>query len=612
MTILKNILSFTGLTVGVPQTQPHRLNLNDVQPLLPQFAAANAGGFTINVTDVTVTVTRTPAASTAAVQVYVEHWHTIEEVLPPGNLAGFVPFLIQPGGAGVDTGIIELTTDVLAGPGSGIQAATVVALQGNAVAATAPAASNVLTWTGAAWAPAPTATTGITQLTNDVTAGPGTGAQAATVTALQGNAVAIAAPAPNQVLSWNGSAWVPGSVSSGSSGGGGVIYYLNQGTAPQAPTVNLPAGVQQFGQVAEIAGATVTSGVLPTVGSVVVASFVTDVGVPGLTAIPAGIWDYNVWAQSATSTTANEILLIYEVYTYDGVNPPTLIAASPDIAMFDPTALIQYIGSAIVPQTPILVTDRIFVEIHAYATTPGQTVTIAFGGSFPSHVHTTLPSISGTGIAHVVNGAFVSPASPVVLSSATEVTGVLPIANGGTNTATAPANGQLLIGNAGAYTVANLTAGTNITITPGPGTITIAATGASVGGAEFQWGVEGISGSTTVRALPRGWSDDTAVLIPGSGISIYDFAAVRAGTLRNLFVRQNTAGTGAVIATYTIAINGVATALAVNLSTGPIGQASNLVNTVVVAQGDRIRLQVTKAAPIANSNLNIQATVEFA
>jgi hypothetical protein len=35
------------------------------------------------------------------------------------------------------------------------------------------------------------------------------------------------------------------------------------------------------------------------------------------------------------------------------------------------------------------------------------------------------------------------------------------IANGGTNTATAPANGELLIGNAGNYTVASLTAGTN-------------------------------------------------------------------------------------------------------------------------------------------------------
>ena len=49
------------------------------------------------------------------------------------------------------------------------------------------------------------------------------------------------------------------------------------------------------------------------------------------------------------------------------------------------------------------------------------------------------------------------------------------IANGGTATSTAPANGQLLIGNAGSYNVASLTAGSNVSITPGPGSITIAS-----------------------------------------------------------------------------------------------------------------------------------------
>ena len=93
--------------------------------------------------------------------------------------------------------------------------------------------------------------------------------------------------------------------------------------------------------------------------------------------------------------------------------------------------------------------------------------------------------------------------------------------------------------------------------------------------------------------------------------NIYEFAAKSAGTLSSLFVRQNTAGTGAVIATYSILVNGVVTALALTLSTGPVGQQSNLVDTVVVAQGDRIGLQVTKAASISNSNVDIMATVEF-
>ena len=57
-----------------------------------------------------------------------------------------------------------------------------------------------------------------------------------------------------------------------------------------------------------------------------------------------------------------------------------------------------------------------------------------------------------------------------------DISGTLPVANGGTNVATVPTNGQLLIGNGTGYTVASLTAGSNVTITPGAGTITIAST----------------------------------------------------------------------------------------------------------------------------------------
>lgn len=58
---------------------------------------------------------------------------------------------------------------------------------------------------------------------------------------------------------------------------------------------------------------------------------------------------------------------------------------------------------------------------------------------------------------------------------ASHVTGTLPIANGGTNLTAIPTNGQLLIGNGTGYSLASLTAGTGITVTPGAGTISIAA-----------------------------------------------------------------------------------------------------------------------------------------
>lgn len=53
--------------------------------------------------------------------------------------------------------------------------------------------------------------------------------------------------------------------------------------------------------------------------------------------------------------------------------------------------------------------------------------------------------------------------------------GTLAIARGGTGTGTAPGNGKLLIGKTdGTYAVANIIAGSNVTVTNGDGTITIA------------------------------------------------------------------------------------------------------------------------------------------
>lgn len=63
-------------------------------------------------------------------------------------------------------------------------------------------------------------------------------------------------------------------------------------------------------------------------------------------------------------------------------------------------------------------------------------------------------------------------------SAADIASGTLAIARGGTGTGTAPSDGKLLIGKTdGTYTVANITAGSNVTVTNGDGTITIAASG---------------------------------------------------------------------------------------------------------------------------------------
>lgn len=61
--------------------------------------------------------------------------------------------------------------------------------------------------------------------------------------------------------------------------------------------------------------------------------------------------------------------------------------------------------------------------------------------------------------------------------TASNVTGVVAVANGGTGLSSTPTNGQLNIGNGTGFTRATLTQGTGITVTNGAGSITIANSG---------------------------------------------------------------------------------------------------------------------------------------
>ena len=103
-TILKNVLAFTGLGVGVPSAQPHLLKVNSVT-VAPKIVLPTDGGYTITADATNVTVTRTTGDAT--VNVYVEYWHSIEDVTPPGGLGSLVPFIVNPGGGGSSGVAIE-------------------------------------------------------------------------------------------------------------------------------------------------------------------------------------------------------------------------------------------------------------------------------------------------------------------------------------------------------------------------------------------------------------------------------------------------------------------------------------------------------------------------
>lgn len=95
--------------------------------------------------------------------------------------------------------------------------------------------------------------------------------------------------------------------------------------------------------------------------------------------------------------------------------------------------------------------------------------------------------------------------SPITSSGTITLAGTLVVANGGTGQ-TSYTDGQLLIGNTatGGLSKATLTAGSNISITNGNGTITIASTGAS--GASIPSGTSMLFVQTSA---PTGWTKST-------------------------------------------------------------------------------------------------------
>jgi hypothetical protein len=238
-----------------------------------------------------------------------------------------------------------------------------------------------------------------------------------TVDGLQGRPVSNATPYNGQVLQYDGTNWVPGSIPSGGSGGGGVVYYLNFNTAADAPLINIPQtpnATKELGIIADTVATSYLSPILSTASYDFLASFVTDLNVPSATAIPAGIWDFNTFAESTTTNSANQIYFKIEILKYDGVNAPTLLATSNDTYIYDPTEITQYVTSVVMPQTTILATDRIVVYLYGRAHQNNNTLTFHFGGQYPSHTHSTMPSVTGTGVVKVVNGVFQSPASTIV------------------------------------------------------------------------------------------------------------------------------------------------------------------------------------------------------
>lgn len=143
-----------------------------------------------------------------------------------------------------------------------------------------------------------------------------------------------------------------------------------------------------------------------------------------------------------------------------------------------------------------------------------------------------------------------------VVNLATDVTGTLPIANGGTGQ-TSYTNGQLLIGNSSGNTLtkATLTAGSGVTITNGNGSISISATGSggTVTSVTGTAPVASTGGTTPAISLSAGYGDtqnpyasktaNYVLAAPNGSAGAPTFRALVAADIPTL--NQNTTGNAA-------------------------------------------------------------------
>jgi len=335
---------------------------------------------------------------------------------------------------------------------------------------------------------------------------------ALTVTGLQTHAVSSAAPVSGQVLQYNGTNWTPGIIPNGGSGGGGRVFYLDFGNTtgvtpnsqlPQSTTSTPSTSPSLLGIGYDVGSGSVQSANLTNGSYSLVAGFVTIPNTPGVTNIPAGLWDFNIWASATAGNSNTQVQMQARVYivsgdgtkygSASGSNDHVALASSDAVYIYDQDTTAQYILNVTMPQTTILATDRIYIELWAQKNV-SQTryIYFYFDSLHPSHVHTTIPSVAGTGIVHVVDGVFQSPASPVALGSA-DVSGTLLVANGGTGAATLPIHqvllgngtsaiasvslgaGQVLIGTtSNSPAAATISSGTGVTVSSSSGTISVA------------------------------------------------------------------------------------------------------------------------------------------
>ncbi len=185
----------------------------------------------------------------------------------------------------------------------------------------------------------------------------------------------------------------------------------------------------------------------------------------------------------------------------------------------------------------------------------GQTTAQAAMNTFAGAV-TSGQYLRGNGtdvVMSAIQAADVPTLNQNTTGTASNVTGVVAVANGGTGLSSTPANGELDIGNGTGFTRATLTAGTGISISNGAGSITIASSVTPVTSVTGTSPVVSSGGTTPAISLASGYGDtqnpyasktaNFVLAAPNGTAGVPTFRAIVAADIPTL--NQNTTGTAA-------------------------------------------------------------------
>lgn len=176
------------------------------------------------------------------------------------------------------------------------------------------------------------------------------------------------------------------------------------------------------------------------------------------------------------ATSQNLVNKRYKIRSTNISNPTTPYTLAPDLTTFD-AYFIDNLAGAITVSAPAgtpTTGDQILISI----TDNGTSRSITWPGNF-SPTGGALPTATIPGGYISVYGRYNAGLTRWEITDIS-TTGPMSVARGGTGVSSTPTNGQLLIGNGSGYSLATLTAGSNITITNSAGGITIAASSGTV------------------------------------------------------------------------------------------------------------------------------------